>query len=70
MWLYVHLHKGCSQCLFYPIFHEQLKSMMHNINFFLDSLVKGDLKEVKGVSLNLDVIMSWVGLLFIHGYKM
>ncbi|XP_056590059.1 arf-GAP with SH3 domain, ANK repeat and PH domain-containing protein 2 isoform X1 [Triplophysa dalaica] len=25
-----------------------LKSMMHNINFFLDSLVKGDLKEVKG----------------------
>ncbi|XP_029104734.1 arf-GAP with SH3 domain, ANK repeat and PH domain-containing protein 1 isoform X2 [Scleropages formosus] len=25
-----------------------LKSMLHNINFFLDSLVKGDLKEVKG----------------------
>lgn len=27
----------------------QLKSMLHNINFFLDSLVKGDLREVKGV---------------------
>ncbi|XP_055364950.1 arf-GAP with SH3 domain, ANK repeat and PH domain-containing protein 2 isoform X3 [Betta splendens] len=26
-----------------------LKSMLHNINFFLDSLVKGDLREVKGV---------------------
>ncbi|XP_028302249.1 arf-GAP with SH3 domain, ANK repeat and PH domain-containing protein 1 isoform X2 [Gouania willdenowi] len=26
----------------------QLKSMHHNINFFLDSLVKGDLREVKG----------------------
>ncbi|CAN9511980.1 unnamed protein product [Ophioblennius macclurei] len=26
----------------------QLKSMLHNINFFLDSLVKGDLREVKG----------------------
>uniref|UniRef100_A0A8C4IBZ3 Un-named sa1614 n=1 Tax=Dicentrarchus labrax TaxID=13489 RepID=A0A8C4IBZ3_DICLA len=25
-----------------------LKSMLHNINFFLDSLVKGDLREVKG----------------------
>ncbi|KTG40658.1 hypothetical protein cypCar_00000202 [Cyprinus carpio] len=25
-----------------------LKSMLHNVNFFLDSLVKGDLKEVKG----------------------
>ncbi|KAJ8259577.1 hypothetical protein GJAV_G00171040 [Gymnothorax javanicus] len=25
-----------------------LKSMLHNINFFLESLVKGDLKEVKG----------------------
>ncbi|XP_066558255.1 arf-GAP with SH3 domain, ANK repeat and PH domain-containing protein 1 [Amia ocellicauda] len=25
-----------------------LQSMYHNINFFLDSLVKGDLKEVKG----------------------
>ncbi|XP_058646548.1 arf-GAP with SH3 domain, ANK repeat and PH domain-containing protein 1 isoform X2 [Onychostoma macrolepis] len=25
-----------------------LKSVLHNINFFLDSLVKGDLKEVKG----------------------
>uniref|UniRef100_A0A8C1WU90 Arf-GAP with SH3 domain, ANK repeat and PH domain-containing protein 3 n=1 Tax=Cyprinus carpio TaxID=7962 RepID=A0A8C1WU90_CYPCA len=24
------------------------KSMLHNVNFFLDSLVKGDLKEVKG----------------------
>lgn len=24
--------------------------MLHNINFFLDSLVKGDLREVKGVS--------------------
>ncbi|XP_053723743.1 arf-GAP with SH3 domain, ANK repeat and PH domain-containing protein 2 isoform X3 [Synchiropus splendidus] len=28
-----------------------LKSMLHNINFFLDSLVKGDLREVKGVSI-------------------
>ncbi len=27
--------------------------MLHNVNFFLDSLVKGDLKEVKGVSWNL-----------------
>ncbi|XP_013887322.1 arf-GAP with SH3 domain, ANK repeat and PH domain-containing protein 1 [Austrofundulus limnaeus] len=25
-----------------------LKSMLHNINFFLDSIVKGDLREVKG----------------------
>ncbi|XP_061687449.1 arf-GAP with SH3 domain, ANK repeat and PH domain-containing protein 1 isoform X3 [Syngnathoides biaculeatus] len=25
-----------------------LKSMLHNVNFFLDSLVKGDLREVKG----------------------
>ncbi|XP_061641788.1 arf-GAP with SH3 domain, ANK repeat and PH domain-containing protein 1 isoform X4 [Phyllopteryx taeniolatus] len=25
-----------------------LKSMLHNINFFLDSLAKGDLREVKG----------------------
>ncbi|XP_035486144.1 arf-GAP with SH3 domain, ANK repeat and PH domain-containing protein 2 [Scophthalmus maximus] len=25
-----------------------LKSMLHNINFFLDSVVKGDLREVKG----------------------
>ncbi|XP_068449681.1 arf-GAP with SH3 domain, ANK repeat and PH domain-containing protein 1 [Clinocottus analis] len=25
-----------------------LKSMLHNINFFLESLVKGDLREVKG----------------------
>ncbi|XP_030586232.1 arf-GAP with SH3 domain, ANK repeat and PH domain-containing protein 2 [Archocentrus centrarchus] len=25
-----------------------LKSMLHNINFFLDSLVKGDLRDVKG----------------------
>nr|XP_020466771.1 arf-GAP with SH3 domain, ANK repeat and PH domain-containing protein 2-like isoform X2 [Monopterus albus] len=25
-----------------------LKSMLHNINFFLDTLVKGDLREVKG----------------------
>ncbi|XP_069006173.1 arf-GAP with SH3 domain, ANK repeat and PH domain-containing protein 1 [Embiotoca jacksoni] len=25
-----------------------LKSMLHNINFFMDSLVKGDLREVKG----------------------
>ncbi|KAK6471704.1 arf-GAP with SH3 domain [Huso huso] len=25
-----------------------LQSMYHNLNFFLDSLVKGDLKEVKG----------------------
>lgn len=23
--------------------------MLHNINFFLDSIVKGDLREVKGV---------------------
>ncbi|KPP80191.1 arf-GAP with SH3 domain, ANK repeat and PH domain-containing protein 2-like, partial [Scleropages formosus] len=29
-------------------FSGNLKSMLHNINFFLDSLVKGDLKEVKG----------------------
>uniref|UniRef100_A0AAR2ISS9 Un-named sa1614 n=1 Tax=Pygocentrus nattereri TaxID=42514 RepID=A0AAR2ISS9_PYGNA len=28
---------------------QRLKSMLHNINFFLDSLVKGDLKEVKGI---------------------
>uniref|UniRef100_A0A3Q1GES5 Arf-GAP with SH3 domain, ANK repeat and PH domain-containing protein 1-like n=1 Tax=Acanthochromis polyacanthus TaxID=80966 RepID=A0A3Q1GES5_9TELE len=26
-----------------------LKSMLHNINFFLDSVVKGDLREVKGL---------------------
>ncbi|KAM3621723.1 uncharacterized protein V6R79_015144 [Siganus canaliculatus] len=25
-----------------------LKSLLHNVNFFLDSLVKGDLREVKG----------------------
>ncbi|XP_024118651.1 arf-GAP with SH3 domain, ANK repeat and PH domain-containing protein 1 isoform X1 [Oryzias melastigma] len=25
-----------------------LKSMLHNINFFLDSLVKGDLRDIKG----------------------
>lgn len=49
-------------CLCEPVLHimplnmsvclcVQLKSMLHNINFFLDSLVKGDLREVKGVSL-------------------
>lgn len=37
---------SCCVCLCVCV---QLKSMLHNINFFLDSLVKGDLREVKGV---------------------
>ncbi|XP_016088104.1 arf-GAP with SH3 domain, ANK repeat and PH domain-containing protein 2-like isoform X2 [Sinocyclocheilus grahami] len=31
-----------------PPMKNLFKSMLHNVNFFLDSLVKGDLKEVKG----------------------
>uniref|UniRef100_A0A3B3TE73 Un-named sa1614 n=1 Tax=Paramormyrops kingsleyae TaxID=1676925 RepID=A0A3B3TE73_9TELE len=37
-----------SKELLVPMKNLQLKSMLHNVNFFLDSLVKGDLKEVKG----------------------
>lgn len=34
--------------------------MLHNINFFLDSLVKGDLKEVKGVSVKKSNVVDLV----------
>ena len=39
-------------------FGVQLKSMLHNINFFLDSLVKGDLREVKGVRTSFLMYIS------------
>uniref|UniRef100_A0AAQ6IIP5 Un-named sa1614 n=1 Tax=Anabas testudineus TaxID=64144 RepID=A0AAQ6IIP5_ANATE len=39
---------GSAFCRLADFSKELLKSMLHNINFFLDSVVKGDLREVKG----------------------
>lgn len=40
---------GSVSCMI-SLFSFQLQSLYHNINFSLESLIKGDMKELKGVS--------------------
>lgn len=49
---------GSGSC-FLSLFPFQLQSLDHNIRFSLESLIKGDMKELKGVSKADGAVRGW-----------